>query len=503
MTQLPPGSEGAAALALTYASISLISSATLLWLNIVHREGWSYISLLAGGTLVSTAGSISQQIHDIVRYEDVIREQFAHRAGASNNPEVAIANASVGVDLVLYYIQYYLYNVQSLLVMFWAGELAQSVYGLGTNTRKRQILRRVNLAGKAISFLLPLTTILMLRSPVIQSHYIGFILIADLPLMLSLAIGSGLICAILTRYIRTKKKITNWNENQQSSNNQSETGASTGSTLYSSSTGKARGGVSNQKKGIHDRWLMVRFCVSFLMLAIFEVTNTLFQVQSVTNVKKDALLPEPDLTAERARTTFFLFLPGTTAGIVLFIVFGTTSACRSKICETFLPRALRTLDPSGGWRFSLKGDKRSGNNGAANDRAGMRRSQVRSIMINGGDDLEMAVVPKSEYEQPDDAIRVTRSIHIRHDDLMKPLPIIMPERSTRSPISRFANLRDYPPRESLDHQDDDEFKEERPYTGPHSPDAPRHPARGVTHYVSSSDSDDALPIMSPRPVSKK
>jgi hypothetical protein len=240
--------------------------------------------LLAGGTLVSTVGSISQQIHDIVRYEDVIREQFAHRAGASNNPEVAIANASVGVDLVLYYIrrdrlppfsptkltpfpEYYLYNVQSLLVMFWAGELAQSVYGLGTNTRKRQILRRVNLAGKAISFLLPLTTILMLRSPVIQSHYIGFILIADLPLMLSLAIGSGLICAILTRYIRTKKKITNWNENQQSSNNQSETGASTGSTLYSSSTGKARGGVSNQKKGIHDRWLMVRFCVSFLMLA--------------------------------------------------------------------------------------------------------------------------------------------------------------------------------------------------------------------------------------------
>jgi hypothetical protein len=39
--QLPSGSEGAAALSLTYACISLICSCTLLWLTIAHRERWS------------------------------------------------------------------------------------------------------------------------------------------------------------------------------------------------------------------------------------------------------------------------------------------------------------------------------------------------------------------------------------------------------------------------------------------------------------------------------
>jgi hypothetical protein len=71
-----------------------------------------------------------------------------------------------------------------------AGELAQSVYGLGANPRMRAIVRRVNLVGKAVSFLLPLVTILMLRSPVIQQHYIGFILVADLPCKSAGILGS-------------------------------------------------------------------------------------------------------------------------------------------------------------------------------------------------------------------------------------------------------------------------------------------------------------------------
>ncbi|KAI9148146.1 hypothetical protein HJFPF1_11970 [Paramyrothecium foliicola] len=134
--QLPSGAEGAAAFALIYAFVSLTCSCTLLWLLFVHRERWSYIALLAIATGISTIASISQQIHDIVSYEDIVREQFRRRNAAHDNPELAIANASFGVDLVLYYIranmhislvnlcltflaEYYLYNVQSLLVMFW------------------------------------------------------------------------------------------------------------------------------------------------------------------------------------------------------------------------------------------------------------------------------------------------------------------------------------------------------------------------------------------------
>lgn len=57
----------------------------------------------------------------------------------------------------------------------------------------------------------------------------------------------------------------------------------------------------------------------------------MFQLQSVNNNKKDATLTEPDYSVERAKSTFFLFLPGVTPGIFLFLVFGTTAGCRAAI----------------------------------------------------------------------------------------------------------------------------------------------------------------------------
>lgn len=67
------------------------------------------------------------------------------------------------------------------LILCRAGELAQSVYGLNSKPGMRIILRRVNLAGKAMAIVLPLITILLLRVPAIQKVFVVFILIADLP----------------------------------------------------------------------------------------------------------------------------------------------------------------------------------------------------------------------------------------------------------------------------------------------------------------------------------
>lgn len=65
--------------------------------------------------------------------------------------------------------------------MFWAFELAQSVYGLCAKPHLRQALRRINSAGKAVAILFPVITILLLRAPAIQKVFIVFILLADLP----------------------------------------------------------------------------------------------------------------------------------------------------------------------------------------------------------------------------------------------------------------------------------------------------------------------------------
>lgn len=63
------------------------------------------ISILAFFTLLSTTASIIQQGHDVTWYEDVVAEQFDRRVSYHVNAESAIANGSVGLDLVLYYIR--------------------------------------------------------------------------------------------------------------------------------------------------------------------------------------------------------------------------------------------------------------------------------------------------------------------------------------------------------------------------------------------------------------
>lgn len=84
-----------------------------------------------------------------------------------------------------------------MLVMFWAFELAQSVYGLSAKPHLRQILRRTNSVGKAIAMLFPLLTILLLRVPGVQKVFVAFILLADLPREFTLVHQSELSSKIL------------------------------------------------------------------------------------------------------------------------------------------------------------------------------------------------------------------------------------------------------------------------------------------------------------------
>lgn len=68
-----------------------------------------------------------------------------------------------------------------MLVMFWAAELCQLTYQVGERRTIRVMFRKLHTAGKLISWLLPLITILMLRIPSLKESFVAFILIADLP----------------------------------------------------------------------------------------------------------------------------------------------------------------------------------------------------------------------------------------------------------------------------------------------------------------------------------
>lgn len=83
--------------------------------------------MLAASSLISTTFSIIQQGRDITWYKDVVTTQFKYKQTLPpKDPELAVAGGSVGVDEVLFNIQYYSYNVQAMLVMFWYASRLES-----------------------------------------------------------------------------------------------------------------------------------------------------------------------------------------------------------------------------------------------------------------------------------------------------------------------------------------------------------------------------------------
>ncbi|KAI0594211.1 hypothetical protein F4775DRAFT_455580 [Biscogniauxia sp. FL1348] len=327
--QLPRGAEGAAAVTLTFASISWICSAVMIWLTWTHNQRFSYVALVAYITIISTIASIIQQIHDVVLWRDVMTEQFQHRLAEPDNADLQIANGSVGMDLVLFYIQFYCYNVEALLITFWASELVQSIYSLNERPATARILEKFNATGKIVALLLPILFILVVRAPAIHSSVKALVHIVGIPLIISLGCGSLLMLTILFRYIQTRRKLAPLFP----------------SSLQSSHPGSSKsrnriswGGAALGTHGVYDRWLMTRFTLSFILLGVFQATSFLFQRFSAHNTEVDAQSASPDLSAARARQALFLFIPGNTPGVALFVVFGTTTAFRRHMYKTFVPR---------------------------------------------------------------------------------------------------------------------------------------------------------------------
>ncbi|KAH7309116.1 hypothetical protein B0I35DRAFT_441474 [Stachybotrys elegans] len=315
MAQIPDGAVGTVVGVMTYSFICLLGSSMVIWLTWKHNERFSYVACLGYFTTLSTLCSIVQQIHVTVEWNDVMTRRFHYINLHVDDPEVTLSNGSLGLDLVMFYLQYYCYNVEALFVMFWGWALVQSIYGLDEKLRLRHVLSGVNNGGKIFSICFPIVTTASLQAPSLRRNFGGFMLLAGQPLFWSIGLGSVAVLAILIRYIRSRIKFRRFDVaygQQQSSSNQSEpaTISSKRSTL--------------RNRGIYDQWLLVRFLIAFFVLTIFEITIVLFTLTARRNTAADTAASKPDLSAERARTDFHLFLPGVTASLLLFLVFGTT-----------------------------------------------------------------------------------------------------------------------------------------------------------------------------------
>ncbi|KAL2136759.1 hypothetical protein VTI74DRAFT_1800 [Chaetomium olivicolor] len=321
--QLPPDVVGAAAGVLVYSFICLASGMFLMWLVWIHDERKSYVAMMVYFGCLHTVTSIIQQIHAIVRWRDIKLEQYEILVANVGDPELNIAGPSTELDLVLFYIRYYAYNVESLLILFWAVELANSIFQL----RITRIYRvNASIYAKAVAVILPAAQMVLLRFSGVKRSTMGFMALADVIIIGCFAAGSLILLAILVRYIHSRITLASWNVRYGQSGSGTRSGAS---------------GVRPPKQTIYDKWLVLRFSVAFVALSLFQMVVLNFQLRAAASNDRSNLPPEPDLSSGQARTDFALFIPGPTAVLFFFLVFGTTRTFREYMWGRFVPRSIR------------------------------------------------------------------------------------------------------------------------------------------------------------------
>jgi hypothetical protein len=129
--------------------------------------------------------------------------------------------------------------------------------------------------------------------------------------------------AILIRYVHSRHLFTSFASNSHEA----------------SSTQASSSNVPQVPKIRVDKVLLFRFSIAFFILAAFEVVIVCFEF---TRVKSAAFLanePHPDWSTGSAVNEILLFMPGVTASLIDFLVFGTTQQYRQKYVAFF--RSLR------------------------------------------------------------------------------------------------------------------------------------------------------------------
>ncbi|KAK4172978.1 hypothetical protein QBC36DRAFT_381363 [Triangularia setosa] len=334
MAQLPSEVLGQCIAILLYSWFCFAVGLFLLWIVWVHDERKSYVMMLGSFMVLHTFTSIIQQIHTIAWWNDIKTAQWQNVVENVGNPELNITGASTGLDLVLFYIQYYCYNVESLLIVFWAVELANSIFQLRITKMYRF---HASLIAKGIAAVIPAVFMVLLRFSNIQASTVGFLVLSSGIMIACFLAGSLILLSILGKYVHSRIMVLSWDVRYGRSTNTGE-GTTDGTGQYASTTPKA---PLPKRKNIYDRWLVLRFTVAFVALSLFQLVVVMFQLRASQTNSVENVPAAPDLSAGRAATDFVLYVPGVTAPVLAYLVFGTTRTFRDYAWSVLAPRCLQ------------------------------------------------------------------------------------------------------------------------------------------------------------------
>lgn len=102
--------------------------------------------------------------------------------------------------------------------------------------------------------------------------------------MISLTFGSLLLMAILVKYIWTRHRLISWNARYLFSRRSQEAGGEIINVLDQG---------DGTRRASYDRWLVLRFSIGFVVLAVFQLITILSEISQLSHHTKVIFSPNP------------------------------------------------------------------------------------------------------------------------------------------------------------------------------------------------------------------
>ncbi|KAI6248011.1 hypothetical protein HI914_03418 [Erysiphe necator] len=319
---LPPQALGVSILVFIISIGCLILSSLLVCLLIKCGEKSKYVTLISGFSVLSTLASIFHQIHYVANWKMLRMAHYQQTVKIYHRHGIAFAGVGETWDVVLFYFQFYCYNVMALNILFWAISLFNSSWSstfsfLGGRYHKLAIF------SKVFSLIWPLGEVFISQLPVLKHYPILHIIVTYSTIFFCLSLGSVLLILILYKYIRTRKVASGYDiKDDWWTSNESDDLSDKENIIES--YGKVSYKIWDRKRFTYNKALVTRFTVGFVMMGFFEIlliSITFYRVKTNEIIVKSG---QPDMSASNAIIESLLFLPGVSSSLIAFLVFGTT-----------------------------------------------------------------------------------------------------------------------------------------------------------------------------------
>ncbi|KAH0334252.1 oligopeptide transporter-like protein, partial [Aureobasidium melanogenum] len=348
--------------------------------------GAKWTPFVPGGIAVAVV-SIIQQCNYIANWHDLRIQQYEQSIIVKGNPALALGPLSRGFNAVLFWTILYFYNVDSITMLFWAIALVFSVW----NIRPRWLQRWqgvISWVSKVLAVVLPAIFSALRKGFQVNAGFIGTLILMNLLMLVSFAFGAVCVILILFKYLRAKIGFDSY-----ASASASKSYAAGSVAAVETTTSRVGRPAPRGLRTRVDGWLVVRFTIAFLILSGFEIFLISFEINRYHKTKHAKIAGAPDFGVRASVVDVLNYLPGVTASLLAFLLFGTTAQQRAMYAPM-----LAALHPAR-WRRRPKSARFSGN-----------VDQWRRMDTDGSRPSQQTIHGDIEMQMPMRKDKVTRTI---------------------------------------------------------------------------------------------